>query len=278
MKNLIVRTISGAVYVALITASIIVGPQWFFALLCIFAALAVVEVDKMASHRPCVVATALDIAATLLIIAAGFGFCSPTSLFGVGPFMLVLALALCLLRLVWALWDRRDDAFRCIAGSVLAILYIGMPMLLFNFIYLYNKWLALALFVLIWFNDTGAYVFGSWLGKRKLFERLSPKKSWEGFFGGMLSCIGMGIGCYYISNALPGGLHWPLWVWPIYAVVVCIFATLGDLFESLLKRSTGIKDSGNIIPGHGGILDRIDSMLFVVPATVVFLVIYEFVI
>lgn len=274
MKNLIVRTLSGAVYVALITASIIAGPQWFFILLSLFAAFGVVEIDKMVTHRPSIVATVLDIAVTLLIVAAG----SSTSLFGIGPFVLVLVLGVGLFRVIWALWDRRDDAFRCVAGSMLAIVYLGVPLMLFNFIYFYNKWLTLGLFALIWFNDTGAYVFGSWLGKHKLFERLSPKKSWEGFFGGMLSCIGMGIGCYYISNALPGGLHWPLWLWPVYAVVVCVFATLGDLFESLLKRSSGIKDSGNIIPGHGGILDRIDSMLFVVPATVVFLVIYEFVI
>lgn len=272
MKNLITRTISGAIYVSLITASIVAGASWFFALICLFAAFGVVEVDKMASSRPCIVATALDIAVTLLIVAAGYCFCSPTALFGSAPFMLMLALCLGLFRLIWALWDRRDDAFRCVAGSMLAIAYLGVPMMLFNFVYLYNKWLPLGLFALIWFNDTGAYVFGSWLGKHRLYERLSPKKSWEGFIGGMLSCVGMGIGCYYISNALPGGPDWPLWQWPVYAVLVCIAATLGDLFESLLKRSTHIKDSGNLIPGHGGILDRIDSLLFVVPATAIFLV------
>ena len=267
MKNLIVRALSGAVYVALITASIIAGAPWFYALLCFFATLGVAEVDKMASNKPGIVATALDIAVTLLIVTSGFCFCSPTSLFGTGPLMLVLALVLGLIRAVWALWDKRDDAFRCIAGSVLAIVYLGVPMMLFNFVYLYSKWLALFLFILIWFNDTGAYLFGSWLGKHKLFERLSPKKSWEGFFGGMLCCVGMGIGCHYIS----GGIDWPLWMWPAYAVIVCIAATLGDLFESLLKRAAHVKDSGNIIPGHGGILDRIDSLLFAVPATVLFL-------
>lgn len=278
MKNLIVRTISGAVYVSLITASIIAGAPWFFALLCLFGVLAVVEVDKMASSKPGILATTLDIAVTLLIIIMGFCMDCPNSLYAYIPFLFILAFGLGFLRLIWALWDKRDGAFRRIAGSMLAIVYIGLPMMSFSMVYFHSQWLVLGLFVLIWFNDTGAYVFGSWLGKHKLFERLSPKKSWEGFFGGMLSCIGMGIGCYYISNALPGGLHWPLWLWPVYAVVVCVFATLGDLFESLLKRSSGIKDSGNIIPGHGGILDRIDSMLFVVPATVVFLVIYEFVI
>lgn len=276
MKNLIVRTLSGVVYISLITASIIVGASWFFALLCFFAVLGVVEVDRMASHKPSIVATSLDIAVTLFIVAAGFCSCSPSPLLECYPLMAVFALALGIIRLIWALWDKRDDAFRCVAGSMLAILYLGVPMCLFNFIYLYDKWLALFLFVLIWFNDTFAYLFGSWLGKRKLFERLSPKKSWEGFFGGMLCCIGMGIGCYYLCNALHSYLEWPLWIWPIYAVVVCIAATLGDLFESLLKRSTHIKDSGNIIPGHGGILDRIDSLLFVVPATLLFIVVVSF--
>lgn len=274
MKNLIVRTLSGAVYVALITASIIAGASWFFALICLFAALGVVEVDKMASHKPGIVATALDIAVTLMIVTAGYAICSyHVSLLGVS---LTLVPGLGIFRLIWALWDKREDAFRCVAGSILAIAYLGLPMMLFNFVYDYSKWLALFLFILIWFNDTGAYLFGSWLGKHRLYERLSPKKSWEGFFGGMLSCVAMGIGCYFIMGAIEDGIDWPLWMWPVYAAIVSIFATFGDLFESLLKRSAHIKDSGNIIPGHGGILDRIDSLLFVVPATMLVLTVVEF--
>jgi phosphatidate cytidylyltransferase len=120
---------------------------------------------------------------------------------------------------------------------------------------------------MIWLNDTGAYCVGSLLGKHRLCERLSPKKSWEGFFGGLVFCIAAGIVASYI---LSDSIYSFMIITISLGVVVCVFATVGDLFESLIKRTLHVKDSGNLIPGHGGILDRIDSLLFVAPAVFFF--------
>ena len=131
----------------------------------------------------------------------------------------------------------------------------------------WGKWAVLAIFVAIWINDTGAYCVGCTLGKHRLCERLSPKKSWEGFWGGFAFAIGWGIACYYLFPQV--GLN--IYQWILFGAISSIFATWGDLFESMLKRNAGVKDSGNIIPGHGGILDRIDSLLLVSPVIMLFL-------
>lgn len=118
-------------------------------------------------------------------------------------------------------------------------------------------WL-LPMFVFIWINDTGAFLVGSLIGKTKLFERISPKKTWEGFMGGVLFTLLFSIGFYFLFPEVLSFLQWLL-----LALLVSILATLGDLFESLLKRTYNVKDSGSIMPGHGGILDRIDSLIMV---------------
>jgi phosphatidate cytidylyltransferase len=122
---------------------------------------------------------------------------------------------------------------------------------------------------LIWLADTGAYIFGVSFGKHKLFERISPKKTWEGIFGGLLVSVA---GAFFLTKYF---YIFPLEVWVIIALIIVFFGTLGDLVESMFKRSLSIKDSGNILPGHGGILDRFDSLLFVIP--VIFTYLYFFV-
>ena len=124
---------------------------------------------------------------------------------------------------------------------------------------------ALALFVLIWLNDTGAYCVGSLMGKHRLFERISPKKSWEGFGGGLLFALLASQGFAYL---LPS---YSALQWIGLAIVVVVFGTWGDLIESLLKRQLGIKDSGHVLPGHGGMLDRFDSVLLAIPAAYIYI-------
>ena len=125
---------------------------------------------------------------------------------------------------------------------------------------------------MIWMNDTGAFLVGCTIGKHRLFERISPKKSWEGFWGGMFFCVMTGVGYYYLISEVPATINsLPFFI--ILGIIVSVFATFGDLVESMFKRSVGVKDSGNLIPGHGGILDRIDSLLFVIPAVAFYLVI-----
>jgi phosphatidate cytidylyltransferase len=142
--------------------------------------------------------------------------------------------------------------------------------------------MVLAIFFLIWINDTGAFIVGCTIGKHKLFERISPKKTWEGFFGGLIftciAAIAFGIwGSDFfngINRMLVGDtILYSIGSWIGLGLIVSVFGTWGDLIESMTKRSLRVKDSVNIIPGHGGILDRIDSLLLVMPATAIYLLI-----
>ena len=123
----------------------------------------------------------------------------------------------------------------------------------------------MSIYIFIWINDTGAYLSGVTLGKHKLFPRISPKKSWEGSIGGALLTVASAFAVAHFFNFMN------IWQWIGMALVVVVFGTFGDLTESMMKRHLGIKDSGHILPGHGGILDRLDSMLLSIPAVVIYL-------
>ena len=129
----------------------------------------------------------------------------------------------------------------------------------------YTPLFIMAIFIFVWLDDTGAYLVGSLIGKHKLFERISPKKSWEGSIGGGVVAIGVS---FILAHYFP---FMSMMEWAGLALVVVIFGTWGDLTESLLKRQLHVKDSGNILPGHGGMLDRFDSSLMAIPAAVVYL-------
>jgi phosphatidate cytidylyltransferase len=151
---------------------------------------------------------------------------------------------------------------------------VALPFALMNGVIMYNKFLLLALFILIWANDSGAYIVGSLTaklpeGNHKMFPRVSPAKSWEGLIGGFVFDLVAGYVFYRIGWTADMGLVNSL----IFALVVGVFGTLGDLMESLFKRTLGVKDSGRFMPGHGGVLDRFDSLLLATPV-VYFLFIY----
>jgi phosphatidate cytidylyltransferase len=154
------------------------------------------------------------------------------------------------------------------AYFILGQMYVALPFSLLNFILFIDGWqpiVLLSVFVTIWVNDTGAYLFGVTLGKHRLFERISPKKSWEGFFGGAAMALASG---YVFSLLIP---QISLINWLFFSEIIVIFGTFGDLIESLMKRTVNMKDSGNIIPGHGGLLDRFDSMLLAAPVIFIYL-------
>ena len=161
------------------------------------------------------------------------------------------------------------------AYSMLSQLYIGLPFALLNVLAFhtdpeyssvsYNPILPLSIFIFLWLSDTGAYCVGSLIGKHRLFERISPKKSWEGSIGGGVVAIGASFVLAHYFTIMS------MWEWTGLALVVVVFGTWGDLTESLLKRQLHVKDSGTILPGHGGMLDRFDSALMAIPAAVFYL-------
>lgn len=275
MKNLIMRSVSGIIYVALIVGAILAGIPWFTALTALLAMLAMIELQKITfkgKGAANTVGRVLDMLAALVLCVAPTLF--ENNIDGT-LYLCCFALLYPVLRFVAALYDKSADALHDTAISCMSVGYIGLSLAMLNTALNYEsdsyREIALTMFVMIWLNDTGAFCVGSLIGRRRLFERLSPKKSWEGFFGGLACCLLAGWLC---GAWLHLGVFTTL-QWVAYGLTVCIFATVGDLFESMIKRAHNIKDSGKLIPGHGGILDRIDSLLFVAPATLVFLLLVE---
>ena len=262
MKNLIIRTLSGAVYVALIIASILVSKYTFVAFFAVLLLLAMSETNRLIadkSQKP--VAAVIDMLTGLSIFFATFAVSNldiSIKAASLCPMVLVIA------RMVSGLYLKEESPIASWAKSFFNICYVAVPMAMLAIIYSVLPVLALIVLVLIWINDTGAFLVGCSIGKHRLFERISPKKSWEGFFGGFIFSIAAGAATsLYIQE---GWLQWA-----VLGAIVSIAATLGDLIESLIKRTVGVKDSGNIMPGHGGILDRIASLLLVAPATLAYL-------
>lgn len=167
------------------------------------------------------------------------------------------------------LYKKSTIPFSNIAYTFLGLVYAVVPFIFFyNIAYIsgnYNANLALGFFILLWTNDTGAYLFGVKFGKKRLFERHSPKKSWEGFLGGILT------GVLVASLLANYYLEYTVYQWVGMAVLISCFGTLGDLVESMFKRSLNVKDSGNLLPGHGGVLDRFDGLLMAAPVVFVYL-------
>lgn len=170
------------------------------------------------------------------------------------------------------IYRKKGGALDNFAYFSLSQIYAAIPFAMLNLIAAYgncngeyNYVLPLAIFIFLWSNDTGAYCFGCTLGRHKMFKRISPKKSWEGFAGGACTAILAG----YVMSLFFDTLN--TWQWLAMAAIVVIAGTLGDLIESCMKREMEIKDSGNILPGHGGILDRFDSAMLAIPCVVIFL-------
>lgn len=277
MKKLITRAISGSIYVALIVVALLSGCPWaFLTLFALFTILGVNEFHNLVNHDNSMgeshrMMHIIDIVgATALFTTLHFTL----KFQPVGNLWIIALLAYFITRLVAQLYAHPANHLHCLAQSMLAMAYVALPMSLLNVIYFdYSPKLLLAAFILIWLNDTGAYCVGTLIGKHRLFERISPKKSWEGFWGGLVLSViaGYVMGAYFndIFHG-PSALLFAGW-----GMVVSIFATLGDLTESLMKRTAGVKDSSHLIPGHGGILDRIDSLLFAVPASLIYLVVIK---
>jgi phosphatidate cytidylyltransferase len=187
--------------------------------------------------------------------------------------MLLLIIPFIILIFILALYSDKPDMMRNTAISLMGIVYVSIPMSVINFLafpysnaHEYTYRIILGILTLVWINDTGAYLVGMTIGRHRLFERISPKKSWEGAVGGAILTLICALWLHLIMGALDRT------DWLFFALIVSVFGVFGDLTESLFKRSVGQKDSGKIIPGHGGLLDRIDSILFVMPLATVYVI------
>jgi phosphatidate cytidylyltransferase len=181
--------------------------------------------------------------------------------------------ALCpVMLLISSLYAAPLEGIKSMALILLGVNYVMLPLALMHYLafpayneYRYTHTLVLGILILVWINDTAAYLTGILLGRHRLFPSISPKKSWEGFAGGTLFTLLAA----FLLNPLMGALSW--YDWLLLAVIVSVFGVFGDLTESLIKRTAGVKDSGTIMPGHGGVLDRFDSVLLVMPVAFVYL-------
>lgn len=271
MSNFLQRTIFGAVYVGLVIAALFLNTYLFYAVMFTFMVLSLYEYYQLIftssniEYRvlgffiaiACFIAQILDVKSFVWLFISGLLFSAVAAFFiRLSPIS----------RRTAKLW-------------VMGMLYIVLPLCVLTHYHqeryytpaLGNKpdLLVLATFILIWVNDTGAYLTGRWLGKHPLAPKISPKKTWEGFIGGAL--ITLGVAYLFVEN---NWFNIKLGPMLALAAVFSVFGPVGDLFESSLKRKAGVKDSGNIIPGHGGILDRLDGLLMATLATTVIALLY----
>lgn len=266
-RKLLTRSFSGLIYCLIIVLAIYMGPLGVAVLAALLSSLACIEFAKISYdsgskyHIPLIT----DITSCILLSFTPFS-----------PILALGWLSVMIVRFVEQLYIKEKDPVRDLAHSVLVQGWIAVPLFLMSLIAeLWQPMIILAIFLFIWINDTGAYLIGSIFGKHRLFERISPKKSWEGFIGGMAFNLGFSVLCFFFGKHFFGLQDANVWIWIGLAVIVTVFGTWGDLIESMIKRTLKIKDSGNLIPGHGGILDRIDSLLLALPATFIYLCILE---
>lgn len=262
MKTLLTRAASGAVFVALVVGSFIAGFWYAASLFLIFSVLASTEYIKLGQLKAQGVWFVLSALITY-IVSVGVA---------IGEFdtqLFWLLVPLTIISAAIEVISTKRDSFRTTAGFAWGLMYIPMGFAWLMWLSMTNGQYAfeipLGVIFLVWINDTGAYLVGSSIGKRKLIPRVSPGKSWEGFIGGIVIAIA--------ASFLIGHFWYDLTQtqWVVAAVCAGLIGTLGDLFESRMKRKVGVKDSGNIMPGHGGALDRFDALLFVVPAVMAYL-------
>ena len=272
--NLIVRSLTGIVFLAAMIGGIVYSPLSLGILFILVTALAVHEFCDIVSERADVEINPLICTMSgVFLFLAFFGYCSgwtPT------PTVFIPYLISIVYLLISELYLQRESPINNWAYTMMSQMYVALPFSLIPVLAfmtdpthpqdVHFRWIfPLSVFIFLWTSDTGAYCFGSLFGKHRLFERISPKKSWEGSVGG----AAVSLVAAFILARFDNSLTLPQWLG--FALVVVVFGTWGDLVESLLKRQLGIKDSGKILPGHGGILDRFDSSLLAIPASVVYL-------
>lgn len=268
MNNFYQRTITGALFVVVLIAAIYFH---FYSFLLLFSAVIIfslIEFYKIIESTGARPQKQYGILASLILFAT-VAIAQSSGEY----YVYLIHLPIIFLVFILELFRKKDFPFLNIAYTILGIIYIAIPVSLLNLLVVapganYYPAIVLGFFFLLWSYDTGAYLTGRLIGKHKLFERVSPKKTWEGAIGGLVISIGI---AYIISQYFTLLLFEQ---WAVMAVIIAVTGTLGDLTESMLKRSTNIKDSGSLLPGHGGVLDRFDALYISVPFVVAYLYLF----
>jgi len=260
LSNLVVRTITGIIFLVVVVGSIILSEYSFFLLFELIILGAMYEFYTLAQKKGFKPQRTFGMVIGAFIFASTYLYVNNY----IDSKLFLFFIPLIIGTFIVELYRKSEYVFVDIGFTVLGILYIAVPLSFSNLIVFsedqnYNWQLLLGFFFLVWSFDTLAYVFGVSFGKHRLFERISPKKSWEGFIGGTISSIGI---AYIISIFL---VDLSFMQWAVLSILISVFGTYGDLVESSFKRNIDEKDSGSLLPGHGGVLDRFDAVFFTLP-------------
>ena len=271
MKNLIIRALTGIIFVVVLISAIYIHPIFFLILFCSITGLTLWEFGGLVKHYE-----NANLQRTVNVLGGVYLFIA-TFVYANGltdgkiflPYLLFI-----MLTMIAELYYKAPNPINNWAFTLFAQVYCAGSFSILNFIgaepgtpgvMSYTPLFIMAIFIFVWLDDTGAYLVGSLIGKHKLFERISPKKSWEGFFGGLILSLASSQAFAWFAPEI-NRMNWLG-----LAATVVLFGTWGDLIESLLKRTLGVKDSGNVLPGHGGMLDRFDSVMLAVPASYIYI-------
>ena len=271
MKNLIIRALTGIIFVVVLISAIYIHPIFLLILFCIITGLTLWEFGGLVKHYE-----NANLQRTVNVLGGVYLFIA-TFVYANGltdgkiflPYLLFI-----MLTMIAELYYKAPNPINNWAFTLFAQVYCAGSFSILNFIgaepgtpgvMSYTPLFIMAIFIFVWLDDTGAYLVGSLIGKHKLFERISPKKSWEGFFGGLILSLASSQAFAWFAPEI-NRMNWLG-----LAATVVLFGTWGDLIESLLKRTLGVKDSGNVLPGHGGMLDRFDSVMLAVPASYIYI-------
>jgi len=265
MSNLVKRTLSGIVYISVVIASVLLSQTVFSVCFGIMALWAIWEFCHLLGLDSWLKAEAMLCGAFLYCIYA---------LPCLSVWFQIMYGVVLMGSLISELFHKQDNPMHNWGFLLCTQVMLALPFAIANKVLTFGSWevgryILLALFVCIWLNDTGAYCVGSLLGKHKMFPRVSPAKSWEGLVGGFIASLAAG----YVFSFFVTEYTW--WQWLLIAFTTSLFGTFGDLMESIFKRTLGVKDSGKFMPGHGGVLDRFDSILLCTPAVYLLLLLME---
>ena len=282
MNNFTQRTLTGIGFVSILITGLIFHPIFFYLVFLTIIILGLFEFYKLGKYSKIEPQYFPGIFLGVLIFTTSFLNAAKV----IGPIAFIIIIPIIILISIIELYRRTPKPLINIAYTIFGVIWIVVPFSMFNYMafikiqdtellnnildigYFFDHKLILAFFILLWSNDTFAYLVGVSIGKHRLFERISPKKSWEGFWGGLIMTIVISIilsklfNFYNIQHAIS------------IALIISVFGTFGDLMESMFKRSIGIKDSGHILPGHGGILDRFDAVLLALPIIFVYVFLF----